>query len=210
MNELNEKNKETIKTKNKLKDKGKLTARDYITLALMLILVFVVYTMIGVPMGATAIGYIFLHAACSLLWGTIFLLMYMKVNKKWVPLIFGIILAVMQIFNFWVTAVALLLGAVISEIIWQKGDRKSFKTMTICFTVQITAWYLGNFVPLIMMKNFDQFIAERYVEMFNAFREVVAGPLFFVGLLVVLVCCIIGAFIGRQLLKKHFEKAGIV
>lgn len=201
---------ETISKKKIKRNKDRLTVRDYITLALLFILVIVVFAVVGTPVAMTAIGYIFMFAVSAIFWGTIFMLMYVRVNKKWVPLIIGIALGVLQIFNLWMLAVILMLGGVVSEIIWQRFDCKSFKTMAACFTVQITSWYLGNFVPLIMITNLEDFLAGRYLELFIPIKEAVQGPLFFVGLVATVAGCLLGAFIGSRLLKKHFEKAGII
>lgn len=199
-----------LTSKKKGKNKGKLTVRDYITLGMMMILVYVIYTIIGLPLATTIIGNIFLHAACSLLWGTVFMLMYVRVNKKWGPLIFGILIGIMQIFNLWITAVAIVIGAIVAEIIWQRWNKESFKTMTVCFSVQITSWYLGIFIPLIIIGDIESIVAENYLELFTKVKELVVGPLFFVGLFSVIICTVIGAFIGKRLLKKHFEKAGVI
>lgn len=197
------------KKNKKIKDKDKLTVRDYITLGLMMILVYAVYTAVGAPLAMTIVGNIFIHAICSLLWGTIFMLTYVRINKKWVPLILGVLMGALQIFNLWITALAILVGGIVSEFIWQKRER-NFKTMTLCFSVQITSWYLGMFLPLILISNVEAMIAENYVAFILKIKEAVVGPMFFIGLGTVIVCTVIGAFIGRLLLKKHFEKAGLV
>lgn len=201
---------ESRSAKKKNKNHDRLTVRDFLTLALMFILILVVFAVVGTPVAMSVVGYIFMFAVTALFWGTIFMLMYVRVNKKWMPLIIGVALGLLQIFNLWMLAVILVLGGVISEIIWQKFDRKSFKTMTACFTVQITSWYLGNFVPMIMITNLEDFLAVRYLELFIPIKEAVEGPLFFIGLAATILGCLIGAFIGKKLLKKHFERAGVI
>lgn len=125
----------------KKKNKNKLSVRDYITMALILVLVYVVYAAIGIPMGLSIVGSLFMHAVCAILWGIIFMLFYTKVNKKWAVLIFGVVLALMQVVNFWPTSAFLAVGGIIGEIVWQKMGKEKFSTMVICFTVQITSWY---------------------------------------------------------------------
>lgn len=207
---MDEKVKKTKVKINKGKNKEKLTIQDYITMALMLVLIYIVYIVIGLPVGLTIIGNIFMQAACSLVWGTLFLLLYTKVNKKWTVLIFGIILALMQLINFWPLTVFLALGGVIGEITWQKMDRTKFRTMAMCFTVQITSWFLGIAVPLILIVDLNKYFAESYVKIFAELKELYTGTLFIIGLIAVIGCSITGAFIGKLLLKKHFQKAGIV
>jgi energy-coupling factor transport system substrate-specific component len=197
------------KTSLKKTSKDSHTVRDYITMALILVLVYVVYSAVGLPMGLTIVGNLFMHAVCALLWGTLFLLLYTKVNKKWTPLKVGIVLALVQLLNFWPTSAFLAAGAVISEIIWQKMDRTKFTTMVLCFTTQISFWFLGIFAPMIVFANSLELLADQYIELYAQVRDFVSGPLFFIGLAAVIAGCVAGAFIGKLLLKKHFAKAGI-
>ena len=83
-------------------------------------------------------------------------------------------------------------------------------TMLICYTILMVGWYVGAFAPLILLK--DMYIAslptmaEFNTQVFN----LVAGPLFFVALAETAVGGIAGSFLGKAILKKHFQKAGIV
>ena len=92
----------------------------------------------------------------------------------------------------------------------EKCDRKKFSTMLICYTILMVGWYVGAFAPLILLK--DMYIAslptmaEFNTQVFN----LVAGPLFFVALAETAVGGIAGSFLGKAILKKHFQKAGIV
>lgn len=202
--------KEQIKSSPKDRLKEQLTIRDYITMALILILVYIIYSAIGIPMGLTIIGNLFMHAVCALLWGTIFMLLYTKVNKNGVPLIFGIVLALIQLINFWPLSVFLTAGGLAGEIFWQKLDKTRFRTMVLCFTLQITSWYLGILVPLILFAGSLSIISEQYTGLYMELKNFATGPMFFIGLITVIAGCVAGAFIGKLLLKKHFQKAGIV
>lgn len=151
----------------KIKNREKLSVRDYITMALMTVLLLVVYAIVGIPLSMTVVGNIFIHAICSLVWGTVFMLLFVRINKKWLPLYFGIVLGLLQLFNMWMTTIFIIVGAVIAEWIWQKWNREHFKTMVACFSVQITFWYLGNFIPLILIGNLEGVVAERYLVLYN-------------------------------------------
>lgn len=203
---------EQDKIKNKAKNKEKLTVRDFITMALFLVLVFIIYSAVGMPLGVLLpiYGAIFMHAVCALFWGTIFVLLYTKINKKWVPLSFSVMLSLILLMSAWYIVIPIVLGGIIAEIVWQKFDRKKFSTMTACFTIQITAWFSGIYIPLLMIADLSKLLKESYVEMYAGIIEALMGPLFLIAIVVTAICCIIGIFIGKALLKKHFEKAGIV
>lgn len=196
--------------KRRTKNNEKMNVRDYITAAIMYVLMFLVYAGVGAPIGMTVAGSLFVFAACAVVWGTIFILLFTKVNKKGVVLLFGLIWAAMQLMSFWGVAIVIAIGAVIAELLWDKLDRRKFSTMLLCFTVQVIFLYLGMTLPLIFMKDMYLAAVSAYADLYSTVFDMVIGPMFFVGLAATVVGCIVGAFLGKLLLKKHFAKAGIV
>lgn len=196
--------------KRRTKNNEKMNVRDYITAAIMYVLMFLVYAGVGAPIGMTVAGSLFVFAACAVVWGTIFMLLFTKVNKKGVVLLFGLIWAAMQLMSFWGVAIVIAIGAVIAELLWDKLDRRKFSTMLLCFTVQVIFLYLGMTLPLILMKDMYLAAVSAYADLYSTVFNMLIGPMFFVGLAATVVGCIVGAFLGKLLLKKHFEKAGIV
>ena len=196
--------------KRRTKNNEKMNVRDYITAAIMYVLMFLVYAGVGAPIGMTVAGSLFVFAACAVVWGTIFILIFTKVNKKGVVLLFGLIWAAMQLMSFWGVAIVIAIGAVIAELLWDKLDRRKFSTMLLCFTVQVIFLYLGMTLPLIFMKDMYLAAVSAYADLYSTVFDMLIGPMFFVGLAATVVGCIVGAFLGKLLLKKHFAKAGIV
>ena len=196
--------------KRRTKNNEKMNVRDYITAAIMYVLMFLVYAGVGAPIGMTVAGSLFVFAACAVVWGTIFMLLFTKVNKKGVVLLFGLIWAAMQLMSFWGVAIVIAIGAVIAELLWDKLNRRKFSTMLLCFTVQVIFLYLGMTLPLIFMKDMYLAAVSAYADLYSTVFNMLIGPMFFVGLAATVVGCIVGAFLGKLLLKKHFEKAGIV
>ena len=196
--------------KRRTKNNEKMNVRDYITAAIMYVLMFLVYAGVGAPIGMTVAGSLFVFAACAVVWGTIFILLFTKVNKTGVVLLFGLIWAAMQLMSFWGVAIVIAIGAVIAELLWDKLDRRKFSTMLLCFTVQVIFLYLGMTLPLIFMKDMYLAAVSAYADLYSTVFDMLIGPMFFVGLAATVVGCIVGAFLGKLLLKKHFAKAGIV
>lgn len=196
--------------KRRTKNNEKMNVRDYITAAIMYVLMFLVYAGVGAPIGMTVAGSLFVFAACAVVWGTIFILLFTKVNKRGVVLLFGLIWAAMQLMSFWGVAIVIAIDAVIAELLWDKLDRRKFSTMLLCFTVQVIFLYLGMTLPLIFMKDMYLAAVSAYADLYSTVFDMLIGPMFFVGLAATVVGCIVGAFLGKLLLKKHFEKAGIV
>ena len=187
-----------------------MNVRDYITAAILYVLMFLVYAGVGAPIGMTVAGSLFVFAACAVVWATIFMLLFTKVNKKGIVLLFGLIWAAMQLMSFWGVALVIAVGAVIAELFWRTLDRHKFSTMLLCFTVQVVFLYLGMTIPLIFMKDMYLAAVSAYADLYSTVFDMLIGPMFFVGLAATVVGCVVGAFLGKLLLKKHFQKAGIV
>lgn len=194
----------------KFKKSDKMNVRDYITAAILYVLMFLVYAGVGAPIGMTVAGSLFVFAACAVVLGTIFMLLFTKVNKKGIVLLFGLIWAAMQLMSFWGVALVIAVGAVIAELFWRILDRHKFSTMLLCFTVQVVFLYLGMTIPLIFMKDMYLAAVSAYADLYSTVFDMLIGPMFFVGLAATVVGCVVGAFLGKLLLKKHFQKAGIV
>lgn len=188
---------------------NRLTVRDDITAAILLILMFVIFFVVGTPIGMTVIGNIFVLAVCGLLFGTIYLTLLSRVNKKGVVLLFGTLLALLLLTGFWGVSVVVEIGAVIAELIWSKSNRRKHSVMTLVFTVQMVFWYLGMMLPLIFMTDLYLGAVSSYAQLYAGVLELVKGPFFFAGLAATIAGSIAGAYIGKLILKKHLIKAGI-
>lgn len=191
------------------KKANRLTVRDDITAAILLILMFVIFFVVGTPIGMTVIGNIFVLAVCGLLFGTIYLTLLSRVNKKGVVLLFGTLLALLLLTGFWGVSVVVEIGAVIAELIWSKSNRRKHSVMTLVFTVQMVFWYLGMMLPLIFMTDLYLGAVSSYAQLYAGVLELVKGPFFFAGLAATIAGSIAGAYIGKLILKKHLIKAGI-
>lgn len=188
---------------------NRLTVRDNITTAILLILMFVIYFAVGTPIGMTVIGNIFVLAVCGLLFGTIYLTLLSRVNKKGVVLLFGTLLALLLLTGFWGVSVVVEIGAVIAELIWSKSNRRKHSVMTLVFAVQMVFWYLGMMLPLIFMTDLYLGAVASYAQLYAGVLALVKGPFFFAGLAATIAGSIAGAYIGKLILKKHLVKAGI-
>ena len=183
----------------------RLNVRDFVTIAVLTVLELVVYFSIGMIAGSTPIGWCFTLGIQAIPLGIIFMLMYAKVNKRGVVLISGLLVGM----SFWLTGLVIALGALAGEVIWNVANRKRFATMAASFTSIMVGWYLGAFAPLVLMKDFFLNSVPTMAEFYGSVFDIVAGPLFFVCLGVTALGGVLGSLLGRAVLKKHFERAGI-
>ncbi len=107
------------------------------------------------------------------------------------------------------TMVAFMISGILGIII-KSGEYKSSNKLAIGYGV-FTEWSVGSMLPMWIMKDvyFSKYeqIAPEYVKAVRPLTEnymlIVVVALGFVGAL-------IGYFIGKKLLNKHFKRAGIV
>ena len=192
----------------KAKKKRNSSVKDYITLGIICVLHIVIFAA-STPLSLNPIGVVFSYPLCALLWGTLFILLCKKTSNPTVVFLYPFLVALMQFMNFWVTGIIQIVGALIVLAIYVKLDRTKFSTLALAYTSMIVCMYLGGTLPVIYFKDMFFEIMPAYAELYAKVYDLITGYMFFVGLGATIICAIIGAFIGKLILKKHFEKSGI-
>ena len=97
-----------------------------------------------------------------------------------------------------------------AELILKAGHYQSARHIVIAYAVQ-SMWIVGNFLPFVFSR--DAFLAQQennlgaqYATQLSAMMPEWIVP---VLLVVAFFSGLIGAFIGKRLYRKHFERAGI-
>jgi len=100
----------------------------------------------------------------------------------------------------------------IAELLRKKGEYKSFKNNMLSFAI-FNTWICGFLMQILLAKDKVIEVAETrgmghdYIMRLIAFVNFRNMILVYIG---AIVGGIIGAYIGKAFLKKHFEKAGII
>ena len=193
---------------------NKLKAKDFITVGIFTAIIFVVEFACGM------LGYIHPYIVASYvvmipLVGAIpMMLFYTKVNKFGMITIMSVLIAIiMFVTGMGFLGAPLIIGAgLIADLIAKSGAYKSFtKTMfsygVFCF------WICANYFPVIVTaESYRQdlvdggYSAEYCDNLFRAINYKTIGVL----LILCFIFGCVGACIGKAVVKKHFEKAGIV
>jgi len=191
-------------------NKTKLNVRDFITIGVISAVAIVLFISVGTIMAITPVGWLFMYSVLAIPLGILYMLLYTKVPKKGVVLVSSLIFALPMLMNNWMVPAIITIVAIINELIWSKGNREKFSNKVLAFTVFMTSRVVASFSTLYLLQDMylTQF-ADR-AEYFEAVLEALAGPLIIVSFAAVVLTSIIGAFLGKATLKKHFEKAGIV
>ncbi len=192
----------------------KLTAKDFITIGIFTAIWFVVEFACGM------LGYIhpYIVAAYVVLLPLVgaipMMLFYCKIEKFGMISIMSVLIAIIMFVTGmgFLGAPLIILAGVAADLIAKAGGYKNFKMIVISYGIFCT-WICANYFPVIVT-------AESYRQdlLDGGFSAEYADTLFrainYKTIAVLLILCVlfgfIGAYLGKAVVRKHFEKAGIV
>ncbi|MGP1618170.1 MptD family putative ECF transporter S component [Peptostreptococcus stomatis] len=191
----------------------KLKIKDLVTIGVFTVIYFVLMFLSGM-IGIVPILYLAYPTVAGIITGIVIMLFMAKVQKPGGLFILGLIcsLIVIAMGNTYVILVHALISMAIAEIIRKTGGYKSFKYNMLSFAI-FNTWICGFLMQVLLAKDKVIEIAETrgmgyaYIMKLIALLNFSSMILVYIG---AIVGGIIGAYIGKAFLKKHFEKAGII
>ena len=191
----------------------KLVIKDLVTIGVFTVIYFVLMFLSGM-VGMVPILYLAYPTLAGIITGIAIMLFMAKVQKPWGLFILGLICGfiVIAMGNTYVILIHVVISMAIAELLRKKGEYKSFKCNMLSFAV-FNTWICGFLMQILLAKDKVIGLAEtrgmghdyimKLIALLN-FRNMI---FVYIG---AIVGGIIGAYIGKVFLKKHFEKAGIV
>lgn len=198
---------------NEMKKEG-LKAKDFITVGIFTALLLVVEFACGM------LGFIHPYIVASYvvmipLVGSIpMMLFYTKIEKFGMLTTMSVLIAIFMFITGmgYLGAPLIIAAGVLADLIAKSGKYKSFKKTALSHGV-FCLWICANYFPVIVTADSYRkdlldggYSAEYCDNLFRAINEKTIAVL----LVLCFVFGIIGAFVGKAVVKKHFEKAGIV
>ena len=195
---------------NNQKNTQKLQGKDLMTIGIYSAIYFIIVFAVAM-LGFIPIMMPMLCIFVPLLAGIPFMLFLTKVKKFGMIWIMSIIMGILILLTG-MAQYALIIGfftGLIADLIYKSGNYQSAsKAVLTCGVFSI--WVFGNFIPIFFDKeaywSTRQSFGEEYITTLNQITPAWLSPILLVA---TFVCGIIGGLIGRAVLKKHFEKAGI-
>ncbi len=192
-----------------------LQTKDFISIGIFSLIYFVIAFSIGGIAQMTPVTFPFMPMIVALFTGSIFMLYTAKIPKRGAISILGILSGILLFVTgmFWMMSAFFAVLGFVADFIVSSGHSGTFKRRLIAYCVFALS-PMGAYVPMaVMPEQFDKFMRKKGD--FSSFAEVInaigvnkwAIPVMILG---TIACALIGGFIGKKLLKKHFEKAGIV
>ena len=193
-------------------DNKKLKVKDLVNIGVFGVIYLVLLFVIGM-MGIIPILFLIYPTVLGIIAGTVVMLFMTKVQKPWALFIFGMIspLVMFAYGHTYVVVVLSLIVMIIAELIRKIGNYNSFKYNMLSYAV-FSIWICSSMMQMFLVK-------EKYLEMsiemmgkdyVDVMEKLITYPHMALVALGAFLGGIIGAYIGKALLKKHFEKAGIV
>lgn len=196
------------------KDKA-INLKDLINIGIFTAVYFVIF------MISTMTSYIpimiFAFTIVSAILAGIPMILFLSRVKKFgmvsiMSILLGIIIFVMG-YGIWGLGVAVTCG-VLADILLMAGKWKTWKGMLFAYVV-ISLWPIGAIIPIMIMgtsyfEGFRKAMGDAYVEGAVEIFNAVSGWLLPVIVVTTAIAAVLGAFLGKAVLKKHFVRAGIV
>lgn len=190
----------------------KLSVKDLINVGLFSVIYFIMFTISGI-LGYIPICVMILPLIARILGGIPFVLFTIKEQKFGAVTLMGVIagLFTFLVGQTWLSVVFGLVFGLLADLIMRSGQYKSWTKNMLGYSV-FTLWTVGTMLPMWIMR--ETFFAgyrenggtDAYI---NAVMKLTPNYMILVVIVLALVGGILGACLGKSVLKKHFEKAGI-
>jgi len=192
----------------------KLTARDFITIGIFTAITWVV------QMAVMYLGFLspFIVAGYGVLIPLVtaipMMLYYCRIEKFGMLTITSVIIAILLfIFGMGLTGAPICIAAgLAADLIAKAGNYKSRIKTVISYGV-FCVWVSASYLPLVLTaESYQQSLLDAgYDQSYtDTLFTLVAPKTYPIIILLCFVFGVIGALLGRAVVKKHFEKAGIV
>ena len=191
---------------------NKLNAKDLINVGIFTAIYFVVFFACGM-LGYIPIFMVALPLLIAIVGGIPFMLYLTKVNKFGMVTISGVIVALLMFAtgHGWPMLVIGSVTGLLADLILKSGQYKSWKKTVSSYCV-FSLWSFGALLPMWIMRDsyFEQLRAGYGNEYADTLMSLMSRWTLLILVATTVIGAIIGAYLGRATLKKHFQRAGIV
>lgn len=191
-------------------NENKLKMKDIATIGIFSALLFVVTMVAGALMGISMVLNMYSVAVVAVLSAPLYMLIMAKVHKKGAVLLtFAIVGILWGLFGGIFVLIWMLGFGVVGEVLASKSKYQNYKMLTVSFGLYSVGYYLDAIAPLYYYPAF-WYGFDRPKETVDAMIAAAHSTAGLAAIPVTLIAIVIGAVIAKRMLKKHFEKAGVI
>lgn len=197
--------------------KKKWTVKDVITTVLLSAVLIVIQLVVNmVCMANDFVSMVLSVGITMFLCAPVYMLMVSRIGKRFVTLIYMTILGVIFLLmgNWFLLPYYVLVGLLCEAILWKEGSCQKPKRLTAAWTVASLLYNGVNLLPIwffwdtyydfALASGMEQSYIDSYVRYYTS-----PGWLTFILLFTTLMG-FLGCMVGSRLIRRHFQKAGIL
>lgn len=192
-------------------ESNKINSKDLINVGIYTTIYIVVCFVVGM-LNAIPILYPFLYVLVPLTTGIPFMLFLTKTSKFGMVSILSTICGVFWFLMgyTWIALIGYVVFGVIADLVMKAGKYKSFKMNLIGFWI-FSCGMIGSQAPMWIMADtymagVRQSMGDQYTDQLIQYMP---SWIAFAAIGIIFVGALLGALLGRKMLKKHFKRAGI-
>ena len=196
-------------------EQKKLQTKDFISIGIFSLIYSVVAFVVGGIAQMTPLTFPLMPACIALFTGTVFMLYVAKIPKRGALTCLGVIGGILLFITgmFWMMSLFFVLFGIAADCICASGHFQSFKKNLTAYCIMALAPF-GAYVPMALLPaQFDAFMKKKgNTAAFEQIIHTIGTSVWVLPAMtaITLLCAILGGLIGKRILRKHFEKAGIV
>lgn len=191
--------------------KERINGKDLINVGIFSAIYFAIVFAVAM-LGMVPILYPLLTVICPLLGGIVFMLFLTKVKKFGMIWIMSILMGILMLLSgmsYYALVVSLFSG-LLAELIYKSGNYTSVAKGILAHAV-FSLWVFANYLLYYLnhetyMRTREEMIGKEYVEKLNSILPMWSWSIL---LAVTLIFGLLGGLLGKSMLKKHLQKAGI-
>lgn len=197
-------------------NQNKLSISDLISTGVFTAVYFILVTVATFASSILFSGfsYVLLPAFAALISGSIYMLLVAKTQKFGPITIMGVVMGIFFFISghFILSFAANIIFGILADLVAKAGKYQNKKMILLSY-ILFSYGLTGPVLPLWFMK--DAYISNleargKDVEYINGIFQYINNGTFIVCVIAILICAFIGGLFGQRMMKKHFEKAGIV
>lgn len=189
----------------------RLKIKDLVTIGVFAVIYFILMFSVGM-IGMVPILFLVYPTILGIVAGVVILFFMAKVQKPWALWILGMISPLIMFAggHTYVLVVHALIVMSLAEFIRRLGGYCSFRYNMLAYSI-FSTWICGSLMQMLLAKEkymeLSMMMGKDYVDMLE---KLITYPNMGIVYLGAFLGGIIGSYIGKAILKKHFEKAGII